>query len=126
MTHVTEEPADAKGRVYQYPKQPSAPVRQPKGAMLRENWPDNVRSIRPPPKPKTVLPPSGFVVLALVEANAKKRGRKGKPPLPACLMDVQAELSAMMDRFKTAGDMEAAAGVYSAMDLLWAGRTGRW
>ena len=126
MTQTTEGPKHTKGRVYQYPARHSGPIRQPKGAMARENWADNIRPIRPPPKPKTVIPPSGFVVLALVEANAKKRGRKGKSPLPACLMDVQAELSAMMDRFKAAGDIEAAAGVYSAMDLPWAGRTGRW
>lgn len=114
-------------RVYQYPTRRRRPIRQPKGAMARENWPANVQSIRPPPRPKVVIPPSGFVVLALVQANAKKRVRKGgAPPLPASLVDVQAELSAMMGRFREAGDIEAAAGVYNAMDLLWAGRTGRW
>ena len=126
MTHLTEEPEHAKGRVYRYPARHSGPIRQPKGAMVRKNWPDNVQSIRPPPKPKAVIPPSGFVVLALIEATAKKRGRKGKAPPPPCLTDVQAELSAMMNRFRAAGDIEAAAGVYNAMDLLWAGGTGRW
>lgn len=112
-------------RVYQYPTQRTRPIRQPKGAMARENWPANVQCIRPPitARPKVVIPPTGFVVLALIRANAT---RKRKAAKPACLMDVHQELDAMVDRFRAEGDMEAAAAAYAAIDLLWAGRTGRW
>lgn len=104
------------GTVLNFPTKRRKAYRQSPGANSRETWPPNVRAIREP-RPTSPLPPSAFLVLAFVQANGRRKSG-------ACLMDVQDELSAMMERFK--GDLEVQAGVYNAMSLLWAGRTGRW
>jgi hypothetical protein len=78
-----------------------------------------------PARPKVVIPPSAFVVLALIGANANAP-RKRKSPKPVCLLDVHRELMAVVDRLRAEGDIEAAASAYAALDLIWAGRTGRW
>lgn len=97
----------------------------PSAWLDRRNPPANVRLLHrlvgdiplPPPTP---LPPSGYVLLALIEALARR------PPARNWSDDcgVLAELKGMLRRW--AGDAEVRRQVRLAIDMICAGETGRW
>ena len=95
------------------------------GRLYRQDPPANVRLLRRlvgdrPLPPRTPLPPTGYVLLALLEALRKepRNGKRTGEP------DVFGELTRMLHRWKDDAEVRRQVGL--AVNLICADTSGRW